>query len=129
MMKSVMVALAALVVAAWVARAGELIVEDLVVGTGQPARYGDTLSVHYEGWFENGERFDSSLERGQKFVFRLGARQVIKGWELGIKGMKVGGKRRLVIPPELAYGDREVGGGLVPANSTLIFVVELLEIE
>ncbi len=129
MTKSVIVAFLALVVAASAALAGELIVEDLVVGTGQPARYGDTVSVHYEGWFENGERFDSSLERGQKFVFQLGARQVIKGWELGIEGMKVGGKRRLVIPPELAYGEREVGGGLIPANSTLIFEVELLEVE
>ncbi len=128
-MKSVIVAFLVLVVAASAALSGELVVEDLVVGTGRPARYGDTVSVHYEGWLEDGKRFDSSLERGQKFVFRLGARQVIKGWEQGVKGMKVGGKRRLVIPPELAYGEREVGGGLIPANSTLIFEVELLEIE
>jgi FKBP-type peptidyl-prolyl cis-trans isomerase len=129
MMKNMIVALAVLLVAASGALAGELVVEDLVVGTGRPARTGDTASVHYEGWLEDGKRFDSSLERGQQLVFRLGARQVIKGWEQGIKGMKVGGKRRLVIPPELAYGDREVGGGLIPANSILIFEVELLGLE
>ena len=76
----------------------------------------------------DGTKFDSSLDRGKPFTFKLGARQVIQGWDSGVRGMQVGGIRKLTIPPELAYGDRVVGGGLIPANSTLVFEVKLLEI-
>ena len=107
--------------------ADELIIEDLVVGDGAAAAVGNTVSVHYTGWTEDGNKFDSSLERGQSFSFQLGARQVIRGWDEGVKGMKVGGKRRLVIPPEWGYGSRDLG--IIPPNSTLIFEVELLGIE
>jgi len=94
-------------------------------GTGVAAKSGDTVSVHYTGWLTDGTKFDSSLDRNQPFKFTLGQGRVIKGWEEGIRGMKVGEKRQLVIPPDLAYGDRAVGP--IPANSTLIFDVELLE--
>ena len=107
--------------------ADELIIEDLVVGDGAAAAVGNTVSVHYTGWTEDGNKFDSSLERGQSFSFQLGARQVIRGWDEGVKGMEVGGKRRLVIPPEWGYGSRDLG--IIPPNSTLIFEVELLGIE
>ena len=107
--------------------ADELIIEDLVVGDGAAAAVGNTVSVHYTGWTEDGNKFDSSLERGQSFSFQLGARQVIRGWDEGVKGMKVGGKRRLVIPPEWGYFSRDLG--IIPPNSTLIFKVELLGIE
>lgn len=107
--------------------ADELIIEDMIVGDGAAAAVGNTVAVHYVGWLEDGTKFDSSLERGQQFSFQLGARQVIRGWDEGVKGMKVGGKRRLVIPPEFGYGDRDLG--IIPPNSTLIFEVELLGIE
>ena len=107
--------------------ADELIIEDLVVGDGAAAAVGNTVSVHYTGWTEDGNKFDSSLERGQSFSFQLGAGQVIRGWDEDVKGMKVGGKRRLVIPPEWGYGSRDLG--IIPPNSTLIFEVELLGIE
>jgi FKBP-type peptidyl-prolyl cis-trans isomerase len=107
--------------------ANELIIEDLVVGDGATAGIGNTVSVHYTGWLEDGTKFDSSLERGQSFSFQLGSRQVIRGWDEGVKGMQVGGKRRLVIPPDWGYGDRDLG--IIPPNSTLIFEVELLGIE
>lgn len=100
---------------------------DLVEGDGQEVKGGDTLSVHYVGTLENGDKFDSSLDRGEPFEFVLGAGQVIPGWDLGLVGMRTGGKRKLVIPPELAYGNQERGN--IPANSTLIFEVELLEIK
>jgi FKBP-type peptidyl-prolyl cis-trans isomerase len=103
-----------------------LVIEDLVVGTGATAATGDTVSVHYVGTLTNGQRFDSSYDRGQPFTFRLGARQVIAGWEQGIPGMRVGGKRRLTIPPSLAYGSQ--ANGPIPANSTLIFEVDLVGI-
>ncbi|MFH0806454.1 MAG: FKBP-type peptidyl-prolyl cis-trans isomerase [Candidatus Brennerbacteria bacterium] len=109
--------------------ASGLKVEDLTVGTGVEAVAGATVSVHYTGWLVNGNKFDSSLDRGQPFSFLLGARQVIAGWDEGVAGMKVGGKRKLTIPPALAYGSAEVGGGLIPANSTLIFEVELLGVQ
>ncbi len=109
--------------------AGELMIEDLTEGSGQTAAAGDNVLVHYTGWLTDGSKFDSSLDRGQPFGFQLGAGRVIAGWDQGVAGMKVGGSRRLTIPPELAYGDRAVGGGLIPANSTLIFEVELLGIE
>ena len=103
-------------------------IEDLVTGSGQMAQPGDAISVHYTGWLVGGKKFDSSRDRGTPFRFQLGSRQVIQGWDRGLVGMQVGGVRRLTIPPEQAYGDREVGGGLIPANSTLIFEVELLDI-
>ena len=108
--------------------AGFLEIEDLQVGEGIEVANGDQVTVHYTGWLIDGTKFDSSLDRGKPFTFELGARQVIQGWDRGVRGMQVGGFRKLTIPPELAYGDRAVGGGLIPANSTLVFEVKLLEI-
>lgn len=88
---------------------------------------GKTVSVHYTGWLENGNKFDSSVDRGQLFSFPLGAGRVIKGWDEGVQGMKVGGKRKLTIPSDLGYGSRGAGG-VIPPNATLIFDVELLGI-
>lgn len=105
----------------------ELKTEDLKVGTGAEATAGKTVSVHYTGWLTNGTKFDSSLDRNQPFTFTLGSGQVIKGWDQGVAGMKVGGKRRLLIPPQLAYGDRGVGP--IPPKSTLVFEVELMNVE
>jgi peptidylprolyl isomerase len=105
----------------------ELKYEDLKVGTGEQARPGDQVEVHYTGWLKDGTKFDSSLDRGKPFPFKLGAGDVIKGWDQGVAGMKVGGKRKLTIPPELAYGNRTRGP--IPANSTLVFEVELLKVE
>lgn len=99
--------------------------EDLVVGNGSEAVAGKKVSVHYTGTLTNGSKFDSSLDRGQPFQFQLGAGQVIRGWDQGVAGMKVGGKRRLTIPPELAYGARGFPP-VIPPNSTLVFEVELL---
>ena len=99
---------------------------DLSEGTGALPERGKNVSVHYTGWLKNGKKFDSSVDRGRPFEFRLGAGQVIKGWDEGVATMKIGGKRKLIIPPELGYGDQDVGGGLIPARSTLIFEVELL---
>lgn len=96
-------------------------------GQGTPAQKGDFLKVHYTGWLTNGKKFDSSVDRDEPFEFQLGAGRVIKGWEEGVTGMKVGEKRKLTIPPKLAYGDRGVGNGLIPPKSTLIFEVELLD--
>ena len=107
----------------------ELQIEDIVVGTGDSPKQGQTVVVHYTGWLTNGTKFDSSVDRGETFEFQIGVGQVIQGWDQGVLTMKVGGKRKLTIPPELAYGDREVGGGLIPANSTLIFEVELLSLK
>jgi FKBP-type peptidyl-prolyl cis-trans isomerase len=100
---------------------------DQVVGTGDVAVAGKTVSVHYTGWLENGKKFDSSVDRGQPFSFPLGAGRVIKGWDEGVQGMKVGGKRKLTIPSELGYGSRGAGG-VIPPNATLIFDIELLGI-
>ena len=105
---------------------GTLVVEDLVVGTGATAATGDTVTVHYIGTFTNGTKFDSSYDRNQPFSFRLGAGQVIAGFDQGVTGMKVGGKRRLTIPPSLAYGS--TGQGPIPPNSTLVFEIDLLSI-
>jgi FKBP-type peptidyl-prolyl cis-trans isomerase len=102
---------------------------DLKVGTGETARKGHTVKVHYTGWLlEGGSRFDSSLDRGEPFEFSLGAGQVIKGWDEGVVGMKVGGKRQLRIPPELGYGFRGMPP-VIPGNAYLIFDVELLEVK
>jgi FKBP-type peptidyl-prolyl cis-trans isomerase len=99
---------------------------DLKVGTGATAANGKTVTVHYTGWLaSNGKKFDSSVDRGQPFMFAIGAGQVIKGWEEGVAGMKVGGKRQLRIPPELGYGARGAGG-VIPPNAILLFDVELL---
>lgn len=106
----------------------ELKIEDEVVGTGEEVKAGDTVTVHYVGTLTNGTVFDASRKRGdQGFTFALGAGQVIKGWDIGVAGMKVGGKRKLTIPSDLAYGNQAVGG-VIPANSTLIFEVELIKI-
>ena len=102
-------------------------IEILKEGAGIEVKNGDTVLAHYTGTLENGVKFDSSVDRGTPFSFKLGAGQVIKGWDLGILGMKVGEKRKLTIPPELAYGSSAVGG-VIPANSTLIFEVELIGI-
>ena len=98
---------------------------DQVVGTGDLAVAGKTVSVHYTGWLTNGNKFDSSVDRGQPFSFPLGAGRVIKGWDEGVQGMKIGGKRKLTIPAELGYGSRGAGG-VIPPNATLVFDVELL---
>lgn len=98
---------------------------DQVVGTGEVAVAGKTANVHYTGWLESGKKFDSSVDRGQPFSFPLGAGRVIKGWDEGVQGMKVGGKRKLTIPSDLGYGSRGAGG-VIPPNATLIFDVELL---
>jgi FKBP-type peptidyl-prolyl cis-trans isomerase len=112
--------------------ASGLVCEEKVVGTGDMAQSGQDVSVHYTGWLlyggERGRKFDSSKDRGEAFGFALGAGQVIKGWDEGVQGMKVGGTRVLTIPPGLAYGARGAGG-VIPPNATLIFEVELLAIE
>lgn len=99
---------------------------DEKVGTGQEAKTGDTVTVNYIGTLTNGKKFDSSYDRKQPFTFTLGAGQVIQGWDQGVVGMKVGGKRKLTIPPELGYGDAPQG--TIPANSTLVFEIELLSV-
>jgi FKBP-type peptidyl-prolyl cis-trans isomerase len=99
---------------------------DIVVGTGATADRGKTVGVHYTGWLANGMKFDSSVDRGKPVAFPLGAGRVIRGWDDGIVGMKVGGKRQLRIPPDLGYGFR--GSGVVPPNSILIFDVQLLTV-
>jgi FKBP-type peptidyl-prolyl cis-trans isomerase len=103
-------------------------IEDQVVGAGEEAKAGDLVTVHYAGTLTDGTAFDASRDRGDSgFSFTLGVGQVIKGWDQGVAGMKVGGKRKLTIPSNLAYGDRAVGG-VIPANATLIFEVELLKV-
>ncbi len=101
-------------------------VVDLVVGNGATAASGDTLTVHYLGTLTNGAKFDSSYDRNQPFTFRLGVGQVIAGWDQGLPGMRVGGRRKLTIPPALGYGNQAAGS--IPPNSTLVFEVELLSI-
>ena len=99
--------------------------EDIVVGTGASPQVGQDVTVHYTGMLEDGTKFDSSLDRGQPFTFKIGVRQVIQGWDEGVMTMKIGGKRKLVIPPQLGYGARGAGG-VIPPNATLVFEVELL---
>ena len=104
-------------------------IKELKLGTGKDAKAGMTAIVHYTGTLaSNGKKFDSSRDRNEPFSFALGRGQVIKGWDIGVEGMKVGGKRLLTIPADKAYGDRDVGGGLIPAKSTLVFDVELIDV-
>lgn len=105
-----------------------LVITDLVVGTGAEATPGSTVSVNYVGALPDGTVFDASANHGGAFTFPLGAGQVIRGWDEGVAGMKVGGKRRLVIPPDMAYGNQAVGG-VIPANATLLFEVELVSVQ
>jgi peptidylprolyl isomerase len=105
----------------------KLVIDDVTTGTGTVAQAGDTVTVNYIGTLKDGTEFDNSYKRGQPFSFTLGANQVIKGWDQGVAGMKVGGKRILVIPADLAYGNRAVGP--IPANSTLVFAVQLLDVK
>lgn len=104
-----------------------LVIQDEVIGTGSEATNGSLVSVHYTGTLTNGQKFDSSRDRGVPFEFVLGNGSVIPGWEQGIMGMKVGGKRVLIIPPQLAYGAQAIGN-IIPANSTLVFEVELVAV-
>ena len=104
-----------------------MVIDDVKVGTGAEVKNGDTVSVHYIGTLQNGTEFDNSRKRGQPFEFKVGGGQVIKGWEEGLVGMKVGGQRILVIPPDKGYGEKGIGP--IPGNATLVFAIELLEIK
>ncbi|MBY0230779.1 MAG: FKBP-type peptidyl-prolyl cis-trans isomerase [Gemmataceae bacterium] len=108
--------------------ADQLLIEDIQVGDGAEAVAGKSVEVHYTGRLADGTKFDSSHDRRQPFAFALGAGRVIKGWDQGVAGMKVGGKRKLTIPPELGYGARGAGG-VIPPNATLVFEVELLGVK
>ena len=108
-----------------VTTASGLVYEEITVGAGAEAASGHHVTVHYTGWLTNGTKFDSSKDRDDPFEFHLGQGQVIKGWDEGVAGMKVGGKRKLTIPPALGYGARGAGG-VIPPNATLVFEVELL---
>lgn len=111
----------------WITLDNGLKIMDTQIGYGREARSGDMIAANYTGTLADGTKFDSSYDRGQPFAFVLGGGMVIQGWDTGIVGMKVGGKRKLIIPPELGYGDKEVSGGIIPANSTLYFDVELMD--
>ncbi|MGE5385162.1 MAG: FKBP-type peptidyl-prolyl cis-trans isomerase [Betaproteobacteria bacterium] len=104
-----------------------LVIEDIVVGEGSEATVRSQVTVHYTGWLTSGSKFDSSKDRDDPFRFTLGAYQVIPGWDEGVQGMKVGGTRKLTIPPDLAYGSQGAGG-VIPPNATLVFEVELLDV-
>jgi len=107
--------------------ASGLQIEEIKVGTGETASAGQFVSVHYTGWLTNGTKFDSSRDRDEAFEFPLGERNVIAGWDEGVQGMRIGGIRKLTIPPQLGYGARGAGG-VIPPNATLVFEVELLDI-
>jgi FKBP-type peptidyl-prolyl cis-trans isomerase len=108
--------------------ASGLLIEDVTPGTGDEAKAGQDVTVHYTGWLTDGRKFDSSKDRGDPFSFPLGQRRVIAGWDEGVQGMRVGGVRKLTIPPELGYGARGAGG-VIPPNATLVFEVELLSVD
>jgi FKBP-type peptidyl-prolyl cis-trans isomerase len=120
-----LVAVAVVVVACAKKEPADLVTETLQVGTGEEAKPGQVVSVHYTGWLTNGTKFDSSLDRGTPFQFMLGAGQVIQGWDKGVAGMKVGEKRKLTIPSNLGYGDMGAGN-VIPPKATLVFEVQLL---
>ena len=129
-----MIVIAVIIVAAglvWLLQlrgdSGELQIEDIKVGTGQAVERGDIVQVHYTGRLANGKKFDSSHDRDEPFVFPVGAGKVIKGWDEGLIGMKEGGIRKLVIPPDLAYGSKGAGK-VIPPNATLTFEIELLKV-
>jgi len=106
----------------------QLQIEEIEVGSGAEATgAGQTVTVHYTGWLTDGTKFDSSVDRGDPFQFSIGVGMVIKGWDQGVAGMKVGGKRKLTIPPDLGYG-ASGAGGVIPPNATLVFEVELLDV-
>ncbi len=105
----------------------KLVIDEVVVGTGEEAKEGDTVAVHYIGTLQNGQAFDDSYQRNQPFEFTIGEGKVIAGWEQGLVGMKVGGQRILVIPANLAYGNNQVGP--IPSGSTLIFAIEMVELK
>ena len=105
-----------------------LVIEDLVIGDGDEAIAGHQVTVHYTGWLTDGQKFDSSKNRDDPFIFPLGGGRVIRGWDEGVQGMKIGGTRKLTIPPALGYGARGAGG-VIPPNATLVFEVELLALE
>lgn len=107
--------------------ASGLIIEEILPGEGNEARTGDTVRVHYTGWLTDGSKFDSSVDRDEPFDFPLGRGYVIRGWDEGVAGMRVGGRRKLTIPPDLGYGARGAGG-VIPPNATLVFEVELLAV-
>jgi FKBP-type peptidyl-prolyl cis-trans isomerase FkpA len=111
-----------------VTTASGLIIEDMVVGEGAEAAAGQHVTVHYTGWLTDGRKFDSSKDRNDPFAFALGARHVLAGWDEGVQGMKIGGTRKLTIPPDLGYGARGAGG-VIPPNATLVFEVELLGLD
>jgi len=134
-LKSRFAILLALMLSAGAAWGQGLVKTDSVVGKGKEATPGKTVVVHYTGWLQDeaardkrGRKFDSSVGRGEPFSFHLGMGRVIRGWDEGVVGMKVGGKRRLVIPPDLGYGAKGAGQGLIPPGATLVFDVELVEI-
>jgi FKBP-type peptidyl-prolyl cis-trans isomerase len=106
----------------------QLVIEDIVVGQGREVKSGDGVAMHYLGILENGKKFDSSYDRGQPFETEIGVGQVIRGWDQGVPGMKIGGKRKLTIPYDMAYGERGIPG-VIPPKATLIFEVELIDIK
>ncbi|MEJ8474051.1 FKBP-type peptidyl-prolyl cis-trans isomerase [Roseibium algae] len=128
MLKPILAAGFSALLAITVAKADELKIRDITKGTGEEANVGETVVVHYTGWLMDGTKFDSSLDRNQPFSFTLGERRVIAGWEQGVEGMQVGGKRELIIPPELGYGVNGAGD-IIPPNATLKFEVELLDVQ
>jgi FKBP-type peptidyl-prolyl cis-trans isomerase len=104
-----------------------MVIDDVKIGVGEEVKEGDVVAVHYAGTLQDGQEFDNSRKRGEPFEFKVGAGMVIEGWDKGLIGMKVGGQRTLVIPPEMAYGERGIGP--IPGNATLVFAIELVEIK